>query len=128
MRRRPQPRPTRICQWTKAPTNDHLGNPVNPRLHHYTGAEDPGLWLLQVKDLFQAHKISAAQQGLWMLTDLLEPAITFYFIARASQPAEPELISAATNNRHCAYEYCIQAQIQSLQMQPGNYTTYTDRF
>ena len=28
--------------------NNHIGNPVNPRLPHYTGAEDPGLWLLQV--------------------------------------------------------------------------------
>ena len=44
--------------------NDHLGNPVNPRLPPYTGGEDPGLWLLQVQALFQAHQTPAAQQGL----------------------------------------------------------------
>ena len=36
--------------------NDHLANPVNPRLHPYTSAEDPELWLLQVQALFQGHQ------------------------------------------------------------------------
>ena len=39
----------------------NLGNPVNPRLPPYTGAEDTGLWLLQVQALLQAHQTLTAQ-------------------------------------------------------------------
>ena len=41
--------------------NHHLGNPLNPGVPPYTGAQDPGLWLLQVQALFQAHRTPASQ-------------------------------------------------------------------
>ena len=47
------------------------------------------------------------------------------FVECAGQPAEPEIIATKLKKRyrHCAYEYGLHAQMQSLQMQPGNYTT-----
>ena len=48
--------------------NDHPGNPVNHLLLSYTGAEGPGLWLLQVQALCQAHQTLEDQRGLSMVT------------------------------------------------------------
>ena len=45
-------------------------------------------------------------------------------------PAEPEIIATKLKKRYrrCAYEYAPHAQMQSFEMQLGNYTTYADRF
>ena len=66
--------------------NDHLGNPVNPRLPPYSGAEDPDLWLIQVPALFRAHQTPAAEQGLWMVTAFSGPAMEFWVFECACQP------------------------------------------
>ena len=110
--------------------NNHLRNPVNPRLPHCTGAEDPGLWLLQVQALLQAQQTPAAQQGLWMVTSFRGPAMNIWFVECAGQPAEPESVATKLKERYRHYpsEYSLHAQMQSLQMQPGNYNTYADRF
>ena len=110
--------------------NDHLGNPVNHCLPTYTGAEDPGLWLLQVQALFQAVQAPATQQDLWMVTVFRGTPMTVSFVECAGQPAEPGIIATKLKEcyRHYAYEYGLHAQMQSLQMQPGNYTIYADRF
>ena len=54
----------------------------------------------------------------------------FWFFKCACQPAEPENISNQLNERYrpYAYKYGLHAQMQILQMQPGNYTTYADCF
>ena len=105
--------------------NNHLGNQVNPRLHTYTGAADTGLWLLQVQALFQAHQTPAAQQGLWMVTAFRGPVMKLWFFECAGQPAEPDIIATKLKRySRYAYAYGLHAQMQSLQMQPGNYTTY----
>ena len=110
--------------------NDHLGNPVNSSLPPYTDVKDHGLWLLQVPAWFQAHQTPAAQLGLWIVTAFRGPAMKFWFFECAGQPAEPEIISTTLKELylHYAYEYGLHAQMQSLQMQPGNYTTYADLF
>ena len=65
-----------------------------------------------------------------MVTAFCGPSMTFWFVECAGQPAERELIATKLKERYrtYAYEYGLHAQMQSLQMQPGNYTTYADRF
>ena len=48
----------------------------------------------------------------------------------SGQPAEPGIIATKLKELYLtyAYEYGLHAQIESLPMQPGNYTTYADRF
>ena len=55
--------------------------------------------------------------------------MTFWFVECAGQPAEPEIIAIKLKERYrpYAYDYGLHAQMQSLQMQPGNYITYADR-
>ena len=65
-----------------------------------------------------------------MVTAFRGPARKFCFVECAGQPAERELIATKLKERYrtYAYEYGLHGQMQSLQMQPGNYTTYEDRF
>ena len=60
-----------------------------------------------------------------MVTAFRGPVMKFRFVECAGQPAEPEIIATKLKKRyrHYAYEYGLHAQMQSLQMQPGNYTT-----
>ena len=54
----------------------------------------------------------------------------FWFVKCAGQPPEPEIIAAKLKERYrpYAYEYGLHAQMQSLQLQPGNYATCVYRF
>ena len=71
------------------PYNDHLGNPVNPRLPTYTGVEDPGLGLLQVQTF-----------GLSMVTAFSGPAMKFWFVECAGHTAELEIIATKLKLPH----------------------------
>ena len=96
--------------------NDHIGNPVNPRLPHYTGAEDHGLWLLHVEVLFQVHQTPAAQHGLWMVTAFRGPAIRFWFVECAGQLAEQEIIASVTSTGRCRAYRCNLAITQAMRI------------
>ena len=65
-----------------------------------------------------------------MVTAFRGPAMKFWFVECAGQPAEPEIIATKLKERYrpYAYYYGLHAQMQSLQMQPGNYTARADRF
>ena len=65
-----------------------------------------------------------------MVTAFRGPAMKFWFVECAGQPAEPDIIATKLKERYrpYAYEYGLHAQMQSLQMQHGNYTTYADCF
>ena len=65
-----------------------------------------------------------------MVTVFRGTPMTVSFVECAGQPAEPGIIATKLKEcyRHYAYEYGLHAQMRSLQMQPGNYTIYADRF
>ena len=63
-----------------------------------------------------------------MVTAFCGPTVTFWSVKCAGQPVEPEIIATNMNERyrHYPYEYGLNAQMQSLHMQPKHYTTYAD--
>ena len=103
---------------------------ANPHLPPYSGSEDPGLWAFQVDALFQANRTPPAQQGLWMAAALRGQAMRFWHLECAGLPAEPKTIleKLKTRFRPYAHEFGLFAQLQKLEMQPGNYLTFADRF
>ena len=65
----------------------------NPSLPHYTGAEDPGLWLLKVQAEFEAHRTPTAQQGVWMVCALRGAAMSFWFLECKELSKQQEIIA-----------------------------------
>ena len=107
-----------------------LPSTANPHLPPFTGSEDPGLWAFQVQALFRANQTPVAQQGLWMVAALRGQAMKFWFLECGGVAAELQVILDKLKERFrpCAHEFGLYAQLQKLEMQPGNYLTFADRF
>ena len=103
---------------------------TTPHLPPYTGAEDPAMWVLQVKAAFDAHDTANVKQGKWMVCALRGAAMRYWFLECQQHPADPDTITSILKAkfRHYAYEFGMHAKLHQLKMQPGGYSLYADRF
>ena len=84
---------------------DYADKSSNPKLPHYTGAEDPGIWSMQVQACFLAHKTATADQGAWMITALRGAAMRYWFLECRGESSAPENIIAKLKDRFRPYSY-----------------------
>ena len=71
---------------------DYADKSSNPKLPHYTGQEDPGIWSMQFQAYFLAHKTPTADQGAWMFTALRGTAMRYWFLEFRHESSTPENI------------------------------------
>ena len=109
---------------------DYAYKPSNPKLPHYTGAEDPGIWSMQVQACFLAHKTPTADQGTWMVTALRGTTMCYWFLECRSESSAPENIIAKLKDRFRQYSYeCdLYDRLLDLRMTAQGYKSYADKF